>query len=221
MIRRSRRRTLSALALLFAVAFFWPVTTSVSGRTRIRLLMEGDTPVVGVNVRESWGVYGYGGKGGKDASVSDVVGGVEFPARKVTAFFGMRSFRRAGAFVTQCTHFFIFGRFGSRFTERWGPIVGIDIDLPLGNWLPASWPPATSAADDLAFAAFIDGPHRRIGIHNIDPLRPTLHISGDAIGFVGDTEIVVRIRHATPEEEGFIRENVGRQRMLKYMQTSK
>jgi hypothetical protein len=197
---------ITLLAAVLAVSFFWPITTQVSGVTRIQLTGDQDAPLTGVRVRQSWGVYGYGGKGGLEYGTIDSAGLVAFPPRQVRAFLGMRALRRAKAFVTQCGCVIVFGHFGSRFTERWGPIVGHEVHLPPGRWLPAASPRGI----DVTSPHFGDGPHRYISLHNDDPLHPEAYIGGDASGFIRDTDIVLRLRSATPSEDAAISDSARR-----------
>lgn len=218
---RPNTRVFLLLASVLLVCFFFPVRTPVSGHTRLRFLRENDTPLSGVHVRQTWGIYGYGGFGGKDVGVTDTNGEVEFAPRFVIGLVGVRVARRASAFVTQCSHILVFGTFGWAYTERWGPIVGIEADLPPGYWLPASWPLAQTSNDDMIGANIGYGPHRYISFHNVDPLHPTAYLSGDATGFMGDTRTVFRIRSASQRETSFIDANRSRQYSLEFMRRSK
>lgn len=219
-----RAKTKLAFGIIGAIAvtFFWPIITPVSGHTKIVIRKEDASPVAGANIRQSWGVYGWGGFGGKASAVTDSAGMAAFPPRKNVGFLGVRLFRRAQAAITQITGKVLFeGRFGSAFTHRWGPLVGFDIDLPRGNWLPMVWPAADTARDDLVLPILGDGPHRYIYLRNLDPMHPNAYVSGDALGFIDDTEVVLRIRRATPEEERFIRENRMRQDTVAWSQKHK
>lgn len=203
------------------IAFFWPIFTPVSGQTMI-VIQKGDgAPVVGVDIRQFWGVYGWGGFGGGASATTDSAGMTSFPPRKSIGFVGIRLLRQMNASLTKLGgNIFFEGQFGSAYTHRWGPIVSFEVDLPAGFWLPAAWPQARTPADDLIFPSVGDT-RRYSKIGNLDPLHPKAYISGDALGFIGDTEVILRIRSATPEEEIFIQENRMRQDLVAWSQKQK
>jgi len=195
------------------------------------MLREDGTPMTSLQTRQDWVVYGWGSIRGKAAATTDSTGTVVFPPRRSIGFIGVRLFNRAGAFVTQCSHMLVFGNFGSGGTERWGPMAFIDVDLPPGNWMPATRKPASKNEDQLVSPYFNDinivkvdsefTPRRWASIHNDDPLHATASIRGNAFGFIGDTEVVLRLRKATAEEDVFIRDDPSRQSWAAYMQTRK
>ena len=202
-MKRKRKITLGILGAS-AIAMLCPITTSVSGHTKFTLFGEGNMPISGAKVAQTWGVYGWGGFPGHASSTTDTNGSVRFPPRKTIGLLGARLFNRATAFVKQCTSWLIFGKFGSKYTERWGPIVGLNVELPVGTWLPADWVPGTRL-EDLVLPIMGNGSHRYVYIRNLNPNAPNAFVGGDALGFVGDVEVVLRLRHATTEEIQIIR----------------
>jgi hypothetical protein len=208
---------LGALAVISLI----PISTPVSGSTKITILKENDAPMPGLAIRQTWGVYGWGGFRGEASATTDSTGSVIFPPRRTISFFGPRMFNRAGAFITQCSAILVFGNFGSAYVERWGPIVGIDIDLPAGVWQPAAWKPATQITDDIVSVNLSDGPDRFIYIRNRDPLHPVAYISGNARAFIGSKEVILRLRKATPEEDALIRKEVARKNAFDDLERSK
>ena len=114
--------------------------------------------------------------------------------------------------MTQSSAILVFGGFASGYTQRWGPIVGIYADLPPGGWFPA-----TARSDDRLTMNFSDGTHRYIQIMNIDVDHPRAYVSGDATGFIADTEVLIRIRHANSEETKAIRDDPRRKDLLRIL----
>lgn len=195
-LKKPSRRFWVVTALMAAV-FLCPIITKVSEDVVIRVIDDRSEPFAGVSVRQDWGVYGWGGFGGTDTRATNHSGEVTFPSRYVVGFLGMRAIHRGEAFVTQC----MFG-LGSGFIERWGPIVGFEMHLPPGMWLPATWGTEEIDGRDLGSASVGDGLHRYFSITNLDPSRPIAYLSGDQLGFldVNDTMIVLRLRKASDEE---------------------
>ncbi len=170
-------------------------------------------PLAGLTIRQWWDVYGWGGFRGKASSTTDADGTVIFPPRKVTGLLGVRLFNRASALITQSTSFLLSGKFGWGYTERWGPIVGINVELPPGGWLPTDAP----TNGELLSIHMSGGPHRYINLQNIDIEHPEAYISGDASGFLGDTEVIVHIRPANGDEMNAILNNPQRKELLKIL----
>lgn len=213
MMRRKAKFTLAALGVV-ALASLWPVTTQVSGHTKITIRSEGDAPLAGVTIRQWWDVYGWGGFRGKASSTTDADGTVIFPPRQTTGLLGVRLFNRAGALVAQSTSFLLFGKCGWGYTERWGPIVGIDVELPPGGWLPLE---TRSDGEMRSIIHLSDGPHRYIDLQNIDVDHSKAYISGDALGFLGDTEVILRLRPASKDEANAILNDPRRKELLKIL----
>ncbi len=188
-----RRRPVLVALIAFLFVMLWPVRTTVSGHTSLCVLNESGTPWVGLRVHQFWTVYGWGGSRGEDVKTTDANGCVKFPPRTSVGMLGPRMVRRANAFTTQCSSLLVFGKFGSEFTHRWGPIVGITVTLPVGTWAPVA-PPKGSEQDGQSWILG-DGPHRYIYVNNVSDLlkEPQAYVSGDAIGFLGDTEITLRL----------------------------
>ena len=199
-MKRPSRRVLLIAAGLAGLAFC-PIISRVSGEVVITVVSDSSGPFVAVPVRQTWGVYGWGGFGGSDTRVTNESGEVRFPPRYVIGFLGLRAVRRANAFLTQCGSILVFGHFGSEFTDRWGPIVGHELWLPPGIWLPATWDVAEDPAHDVLSPILNGGLHRYIYLHNVDLHKPTAYIGGDQLGFLYDAKITLRLRSATVEEE--------------------
>ena len=72
--------------------------------------------------------------------------------------------------------------------------MGVTVTLPEGTWAPVA-PPKGSEQDGQSWILG-DGPHRYIYINNVSDLikEPLAYVSGDATGFLGDTEITLRLR---------------------------
>jgi hypothetical protein len=185
--------------IAFLAACLWPVTTHVTGNTRIQLLKEDGTPLVGLRVEETWQVSGYFDERGTEVKTTDAHGTVHFPPRVAKGSVGMRLLRRGWAFVFDES------------TEQWEPTLFIEIDLPPGYWLPAAkqdmehlvhpYFPRPSQRDPSADPSLLS-----YDIGNMDPLHPHAWIQGRATGIADDQEIVLKMRPANAVETRIIDE---------------
>lgn len=201
----------------FLVSCLWPVTTHVTGNTRITLVREDGTPFAGLRAKQEWGMGGYFDRGGTDVRVTDANGTVHFPPRVAKGSVGMRLLRRAWAFV------FV------ESTERWEPGIFIEIDLPQGYWIP-DLPLSQLNSNYLDLTYFPRPPHHDpladppllyYQIDNLDPLHSHTWIMGRASGIAGDEDIVLKVRPTTPAETQTIDQDMARQNLLEFEQNRK
>lgn len=196
----ARRPAFWVAIIIFGGLFCWPVRTAVSVPIQLTILTEEGSPFVGVMVTQQWSVYGYGGSRGLDTRATDSAGVVKLPARYSAATLGMRILRRTRVFFKQCMTIPFYGHFTSGYTDKWGPIGNIEVQLPPGVWVPAQpYHGYTSPyADDNDFN-YSNGPHHYIELRNKDSHHPMAYIQGIAEVTLNDSDIVLRLS-PKPEE---------------------